>query len=87
MKKVSLVFSQREELWSFLGVSNGVNVSIHHKLHCLTAEFSPSDIELATETFKAQVFESIHAPKPPHPKEEPAKEQPLRQGFGAALLL
>jgi len=87
MKKVSLVFSQREELWNFLGVSNGLNVSIHHKAHCLTAEFSEADINLATDTYKAQVFESIHSPKPPQTEEQPAKDRRGMQGFNAAMLL
>ncbi len=64
MKKVSLVFPDREGLSSFLSQSHGVHVSIHHRLHCLTADFSESEIEMAQEKFQAQVFESRLASPP-----------------------
>ena len=64
MKKVSLVFPDREGLSSFLAQSHGVHLSIHHRLHCLTADFSESEIEIAQQKFQAQVFESRLASPP-----------------------
>jgi hypothetical protein len=64
MKKVSLVFPDREGLSSFLSQSHGVHLSIHHRLHCLTADFSEVEIEMAQEKFHAQVFESRLASPP-----------------------
>lgn len=86
MKKVSLVFSTREELWGFLYVSTGVNVSIHQKIYCLTAEFPAVQIELAKEQYHAQVFENIYAPKPPTEAEK-LKEKSGSMRFSNTLLL
>lgn len=75
MKKVSLVFPNREALSVFLSQSHGVNLSIHHRLHCLTADFAEGEIELAQEKFQAQVFESRLASPPSETERE-------RQPFG-----
>lgn len=87
MKKVSLVFPNREDLWRFISISHGVNVSIHHKIHCLTAEFPLAEIELAKEEFTAQVFENIYANKQQAEKKEITKEKWGSMNFSATLLL
>jgi len=86
MKKVSLVFSTREELWAFLYISTGVNVSIHQRIYCLTAEFPVQQIELAKEQYHAQVFENIYAPTAPAVAEK-LKEKSGSMRFAHTLLL
>lgn len=85
MKKVSLVFATREALWAFLKVSNGVNVSIHQKVYCLTASFPEAEIELAETSFQAQVFENIYAEKVPPPVVE--TQQQAQFSFSPSFLM
>jgi hypothetical protein len=76
MKKVSLVFATRESLWAFLNVSHGANVSIHQRVYCLTGSFPEEEIQMATDRFHAQVFESIYSEKAaPPPVEKPQAPQ------------
>lgn len=82
MKKVSLVFPDREGLSSFLSQSHGVHLSIHHRLHCLTADFSEEEIQLAQDKFKAQVFESRLASPP---SESNREDKPF--GFPKSFLM
>lgn len=87
MKKVSLVFSQREDLWKFIGQSQGVNLSIHHKLQCVTADFPATEIELAQLLYKAQVFESIYTAKQNEEIEKPQKEKSTSYQISGTWLL
>ncbi len=87
MKKVSIVFSQREDLWKFIGLSHGVNISIHHKLQCVTADFPEEEVELAKANYKAQVFESIYTASQTDKVLDTQKEKPTSVRLSGTWLL
>ncbi len=87
MKKVSLVFSDRDLMWRFLNDAHGTNLSIHHRIHCITAEFSIAEIETGKEKFGAQVFEGLYTGTSAPPTNEIAVEKQRRFNLPGAMLL
>ena len=74
-------------MWSFLNDAQGLNLSIHHRIHCVTAEFSIAEIETGKEKYGAQVFEGLYTGAAQAPIKEIAVEKQRRFNLPGAMLL
>ncbi len=59
MKKVSFVFSNYEDMWSFKEKANAINVKINPRNHLISGLFYSQDIDMAVTTFQAAVSNDI----------------------------
>ena len=55
MKKVSFVFSNYEDMWSFKEKANAINIKINPRNHLISGLFYSQDIDMAVTIFQAEV--------------------------------